>query len=66
MTTCKHCHRPIEGDLHAGGHYKGKRRCDPKDSGLSYGYEAEAEGTPCGRSCLGSAHMSPGFERAQG
>jgi hypothetical protein len=54
---CKHCGHPITGDaypVHAGGNNRGKQRCDPTDSGLIYGYNADPEGAPCNEICLGS------------
>jgi hypothetical protein len=55
--ACKHCGQPI-GDgqypVHRAGHYRGKQRCDPDDSGLPYGYNADPVGAPCNAICLGS------------
>lgn len=51
---CKHCYRNIKGVVHIEGSYRGKMRCDPQDSMLKYGYNAEAVGTDCGPTCLGA------------
>ncbi len=58
---CKHCGRQIAagnerlGWVHAlDSGYTGKSRCDPDESGLPYGYNAEPVGNPCQRPCLGS------------
>ena len=51
---CKHCGRPIEGLIHLEGLYRGKMRCDPSDSGLQYGYNAEPIGVQCKSPCLGA------------
>ncbi len=52
--NCKHCGRPIEGTLHLEGAYRGKQRCDPADSALPYGYNADPDGAPCQYPCLGA------------
>jgi hypothetical protein len=54
---CKHCGQAItsnEYPVHATGNYAGKQRCDPDDSGLMYGYNADPEGAPCNAICNGS------------
>ena len=56
MILCKHCGQGIsKGDwpVHLTGGHKGKHRCDPGDSGLMYGYEAEPIGSPCKYPCVG-------------
>lgn len=59
-STCKHCEQAIISDNGAcwahttpSGHV-GKMRCNPSDSGLPYGYNAETHGQECGTLCLGS------------
>ena len=59
--TCKHCGREISDTpwpVHLTGHYRGKHRCDPDDSGLMYGYEAAPEGTECTPPCVGALEGS--------
>jgi hypothetical protein len=59
--SCKHCGRaiaagdPKTGWVHAldSGH-NGKSRCDPSESRLPYGYNAEPEGAPCQSPCIGA------------
>lgn len=54
---CKHCGQPISDDpypVHLRGLYRGKSRCDPEDSGLPYGYNADPEGATCSSLCLGA------------
>lgn len=54
---CKHCAREISADtwaVHLTGGYRGKRRCDPDDSGMMYGYEAAPEGVECASPCIGA------------
>lgn len=58
---CKHCGRAIaDGDerrgwVHALDHPGSVLgRCNPDESGLPYGYDAEPEGQPCRNPCLGS------------
>ena len=58
---CKHCGRAIaDGDSRRGWIHRDDRgynslgRCNPDESGLPYGYNAEPEGVPCGSPCLGS------------
>ena len=56
MVTCKHCGRQISDSVpavHLAGGHAGKMRCNPEDSGLMYGYNAEATGTECAYPCLG-------------
>ena len=53
---CKHCGLKItEGDnpAHAEGSYIGRARCG-SESGLPYGYNANALGDPCTIICLGA------------
>lgn len=54
---CKHCNRQIEykngGFLHAEGLNRNKQRCDPHDSQLVYGYNADPVGAECSEICLG-------------
>lgn len=50
---CKHCYRQIKGAVHAEGMNRGKMRCDPEDSLMKYGYNAEPTGSECGQTCLG-------------
>lgn len=54
VLICKHCYRQLRGTVHAEGAYRGKMRCDPQDSMLKYGYNAEPVGTECGPTCLGA------------
>lgn len=67
IRRCKHCGRLISGKpnswIHVDGRQRGLHRCDGRDSGLPYGYDAEPEGEPCTPACLGSA---PGEEEARG
>jgi hypothetical protein len=52
---CKHCGLAItEGDnpAHCEGSYRGKASCG-SESGLPYGYNANAEGDPCTPICAG-------------
>lgn len=51
---CKHCGQRIVGLTHATGRNRGLMRCNPKDSGVEYGYNAEPVGAPCAPPCLGS------------
>lgn len=54
---CKHCYRAISADVypvHLEGEYRGKSRCDPVDSDLPYGYNADRIGSACNDLCLGS------------
>lgn len=57
--VCKHCGRAItspragNGWIHADGGQRGMNRCHGDDSGLPYGYDADPEGEPCHRGCLG-------------
>lgn len=54
---CKHCGRALTSPhfaTHAEGNYRGKMRCDPEDSGLSYGYNAAPIYVSCDIACLGS------------
>ena len=56
MLTCKHCGREISDSIpavHLAGSYAGKARCNPEDSGLMYGYNAEPTGAECAYPCLG-------------
>lgn len=48
--TCKHCGEAFKGELHT---RTGVGRCDPQQSGLPYGYNAEAIGTACAVPCIG-------------
>lgn len=50
---CKHCYRQIDGRVHAEGMAKGRMRCDPEDSQLVYGYNAEPTDADCGTTCMG-------------
>lgn len=56
--TCKHCGRRVEvtGEYgrHTDGDNRGKGRCDPEDSGLPYGYNAETKDMECSPICRGS------------
>lgn len=54
VLICKHCYRTINGVSHIEGAYRGKMRCDPQDTMMKYGYNAEAVGTDCGSTCLGA------------
>lgn len=61
--ACKHCGRAIsDGDETRGwvhqfdGAVLG--RCNPTESGLPYGYNAEPVGQPCIYPCLGCRHES--------
>lgn len=59
---CKHCGLKItEGPspVHAEGSYRGKSRCG-HESGLPYGYNADAEGDPCTPICAGSSSEGSG------
>lgn len=53
--VCKHCGRVI-GAMSATAwvHKRGLGSCNPKDSGLRYGYNAEPENTACTDPCLGT------------
>lgn len=58
--SCKHCGQNIVSNDGANwshttrsGHI-GKQRCDPEQSGLPYGYNADPVGTDCTPICLGS------------
>lgn len=51
---CKHCNRQISLGVHIEGMNRGKQRCDPQDSGLIYGYNAEAIGDDCKNPCVGA------------
>ena len=51
---CKHCGRLTVNGLHTEGGQRGLMRCDPADSRLPYGYNAEAANQPCTIACLGS------------
>ncbi len=42
----------------------GKSRCDPDESGLPYGYNAEPIGQPCGLPCLGERYPDPSTSAA--
>lgn len=57
MTLCKHCHQPIRNsDPCSNGtwiHETNLQSCNPKDSGLPYGYNAGPAGEPCVRICTG-------------
>lgn len=54
---CKHCFRAVKGVdgsyIHDEGLYRGKARCDPQDSQLVYGYNADPVGAECSPICLG-------------
>lgn len=58
---CKHCGRAIAGGDRKRGwvHDLGKGsvlgRCNPDESGLPYGYNAEPVGEPCMYPCAGSS-----------
>lgn len=58
IVICKHCHRAIEfvnsGYVHIEGDNRGKSRCDPQDSQLIYGYNADPVGVECTGICLGA------------
>lgn len=63
---CKHCGRtihdgnPTRGYVHRGnGGHTSKSRCDPDESGLPYGYNAEPIGQPCGNPCIGTRYPDP-------
>lgn len=51
---CVHCGRRFTGWLHDEGAHRGKQRCDPADTGLPYGLNAHAPGTPCQYPCAGT------------
>lgn len=51
---CKHCGQRIVDGMHTSGRNRGLMRCNPKDSGLQYGYNAEAVDAPCAPPCLGA------------
>ncbi len=57
ILICKHCNRQIEykgcGYIHCEGVNRGKARCDPQDSQLVYGYNADPVGAECSDICLG-------------
>ena len=57
ILICKHCNRQIErvqtSYLHVEGLNRGKQRCDPNDSQLVYGYNADPVGAECSDICLG-------------
>jgi hypothetical protein len=56
-TRCKHCGMRISSDtypVHREGGSRGKQRCDPKDSGLRYGFNADPIGAECNAICVGS------------
>jgi len=55
QVACKHCGRPIANFQHLEGRQRGLMRCDSLDSGLPYGYNAEAPDEPCTIACLGSS-----------
>ena len=50
---CKHCLRQIKDGKHTEGMNRGKMRCDPEDSQLVYGYNAEPSDEECGPTCMG-------------
>jgi hypothetical protein len=58
--ACKHCGRaihagsPERGYIHRSDGYASKSRCDPDESGLPYGYNAEPVGQPCKSPCVGA------------
>lgn len=58
MHICKHCFRAVKGVdgsyIHDEGLYRGKARCDPQDSQLVYGYNADPVGAECSPICLGA------------
>lgn len=39
--------------------HAGKSRCDPDESGLSYGYNAAPTGEPCSTPCIGTRYPDP-------
>lgn len=59
--VCKHCGGVIgssvpdgrNGWVHLDRPQRGLGRCNPEDSGLRYGYNAEPENTACLNPCLG-------------
>ena len=60
---CKHCRQRIMSTGPLSGRFwvhvttdgfPGLSRCNPKTSGLSYGYNADPEGEPCQPPCLGA------------
>lgn len=53
IAMCKHCGEQIQGSIHITGRNQELQRCNPKDSGLEYGYNAEPVGSVCKRPCLG-------------
>lgn len=66
LGPCKHCGRTIgDGDerrgwVHRGDNgYTGLSRCDPGESGLPYGYNAEPIGQPCQTPCIGMRYPDP-------
>ena len=59
--VCKHCGGVIgssvpdgrNGWVHVARPHGGLGRCDPEESGMPYGYNAEPENTACSNPCLG-------------
>lgn len=58
--VCKHCGRAIgalvetAGYVHLDGGQRGLHRCNPNDTGLPYGYDADPVDAPCTLGCLGA------------
>lgn len=69
LGNCKHCGRAIaDGDerrgwVHDHGNGSVLGRCNPEESGLPYGYNAEPVGQPCQNPCLGSRGGGSGVEQ---
>lgn len=71
LGPCKHCGRTVLGIAGAGyythqldsGH-SGKSRCDPDESGLSYGYNAAPRGEPCSEPCMGVRYPDPRIQES--
>lgn len=54
IENCRHCHLPVEGSQGAGYYHPHTNmgRCDPAESGLPYGRNAQPEGTDCEPPCI--------------